>query len=72
MKNKILLPSAEWAILSATTVLDPDGWNRKDFQASWNEPITFEEFRIRAIGSTTNMDRRTEEQIEFDTFANLR
>lgn len=33
-------------------VLDPDGWNRMDFENSWNEPITFEEFCKRLSRST--------------------
>jgi len=35
-----------------TTVLDPDGWDRKNFAASWNEHITRAEFERRLLNST--------------------
>jgi len=44
--------SGEWCLLLAVTVLDPDGWDRTDFQRSWNEPITEAEFR-RRLGEST-------------------
>ena len=34
------------------TVLDPDGWDRKNFTASWNEQITRAEFERRLLNST--------------------
>lgn len=34
------------------TVLDPDGWDRKNFDESWSEPITFQEFLNRCWYST--------------------
>jgi hypothetical protein len=33
-------------------ICDPDGWDRKDFDNSWNEKITWKEFCNRAIYST--------------------
>lgn len=34
-------------------VLDPDGWNRSNFQYSWyEEEITFEEYNKRVMYST--------------------
>ena len=41
---------AEWlatADYDGITILDPDGWDRTDFEASWNEPITRHEFTVR-------------------------
>ena len=37
------------------TVLDPDGWNRRDFQNSWREPLTKEEFDARLSKSTVQI-----------------
>lgn len=33
-------------------VLDPDGWDRSDFERSWAEQITREEFEARLTEST--------------------
>ncbi len=33
-------------------VMDPDGWNRTDFDNSWREEITKEEFDRRVLHST--------------------
>ena len=47
------LSSEKWCKLLDVWVIDPDGWNRKDFTASWNEPIDFETFVERSSVSTT-------------------
>lgn len=52
--TEIKRPSGEWCLLHGVTVLDPDGWNRRDFQASWLEPITETEFRQRVAESTVH------------------
>lgn len=54
------LPSSEWARLLGIRIVDPDGWDRKNFEASWSEPITVDEFRSRALRSTHDMRRSTE------------
>lgn len=49
------MTSAEWAKLLApgTEVYDPDGWDRQNFQYSWNEElITKKEFERRFNEST--------------------
>lgn len=46
-------PSKEWARIKGITVVDPDGWDRKDFDNSWSESITEKEFDRRASLSTT-------------------
>ena len=33
-------------------ILDPDGWDRSNFEESWNELITKEEFDLRMMFST--------------------
>ena len=49
----ILKTSAEWQKEFTYIVMDPDGWDRKNFEYSWNkEEITKQEFEKRAIKST--------------------
>jgi hypothetical protein len=33
-------------------VMDPDGWDRKNYEASWAEEITEQEFNRRLLSST--------------------
>lgn len=40
----------EWSEIDQVTVLDPDGW-RQDAK-SFDDPISYEEFRQRAVNST--------------------
>ena len=41
-------------MITGIRIIDPDGWDRKgDFDSSWNERITFEEFWNRAAISST-------------------
>jgi hypothetical protein len=48
-----LKTSEEWQKLCNIQVLDPDGWDRKNYQFSWfEEKITREEFQNRFYGST--------------------
>jgi hypothetical protein len=46
--------SKEWQILHPEIkVLDPDGWDRRNFQYSWyEETISFKEYQYRLMGST--------------------
>lgn len=44
--------SGEWEKELGILVLDPDGWNRGSFNASWHELITRSEFLKRAQNST--------------------
>jgi hypothetical protein len=44
--------SEQWQQDSDYIVLDPDGWDRKNFDFSWNELITWEEFNRRMALST--------------------
>lgn len=49
------MTSAEWLRQSqyaGIVVMDPDGWDRKDFERSWGEEITEEEFFARLLQST--------------------
>lgn len=45
--------SADWQFLfSRVEVLDPDGWDRKNFRQSWLESITEREYKRRRDNST--------------------
>jgi len=51
--KNVLKNSKEWRKeFKELTILDPDGWDRKNFEESWNEPITLEEFKRRVMLST--------------------
>ncbi|AXH68466.1 hypothetical protein [Vibrio phage R01] len=48
--------SVHWAQLTGIVVLDPDGWDRQNFDYSWyEETIDWLEFMDRVSGSTTLM-----------------
>lgn len=38
--------------IDRAAILDPDGWDRSNFEASWNEQITLKEFYRRLNQST--------------------
>lgn len=45
--------SAAWQeMYSKLTILDPDGWDRQNYEQSWNELITLEEYKRRVNLST--------------------
>lgn len=51
--SEILKSSEEWQKeLNAITVIDPDGWDRSNFNQSWSEPITEKEYLYRRSMST--------------------
>lgn len=45
--------SSDWGIQFGLTVTDPDGWDRQNFDASWAELISEEEFKRRLSKSTS-------------------
>ncbi len=49
-------PSSYWNILytiiTGRLIGDPDGWDRKNFDEGWSEPITWGEFNTMAMRST--------------------
>jgi hypothetical protein len=51
--------SAEWQYLEPEVeVLDPDGWDRTNYQYSWfQEQITYEEYSTRQTTSTLKWHR---------------
>ena len=56
--NEVLKTSEEWQNeFKEITILDPDGWDRKNFQYSWyEEKITKREFNKRMCSSTIQAD----------------
>lgn len=50
--RETLRRSGEWVLIHDVYIADPDGWDRTDFQRSWNEHITQDEFLRRLRGST--------------------
>jgi hypothetical protein len=52
-KEHPLKTSEEWAVDFDSTVYDPDGWDRHNFEYSWyEERITWAEFMKRAMRSS--------------------
>jgi len=51
--------SAEWqSVHSNTLIIDPDGWDRKNFVYSWfEELVTEEEYRNRQLFSTIRIKK---------------
>ena len=50
--------SEEWQIIYPyPKVLDPDGWDRSNFEASWLELITLSEYERRVSESTCEFRR---------------
>lgn len=45
---------SEWETALGVIVLDPDGWDRRNFADDWVKPLTEAEFRAKASVSTTN------------------
>lgn len=52
MDNELLI-SEEWQDKCLMVVIDPDGWDRKNYKWSWHrEKITKQEFERRLMRST--------------------
>ncbi|MEA3421777.1 MAG: hypothetical protein U9Q97_08915 [Acidobacteriota bacterium] len=55
--------SEEWQKLCRLEVLDPDGWDRRNFQFSWYEElIAKKEFEKRLALSTVRFDKKSVER----------
>lgn len=55
-----LLSAAEWLALppyDKLKVVDPDGWDRSNFDASWSEKISEGEFNRRLMSSSVTPKR---------------
>ena len=71
LKDGKLRTSEEWQKLQPdTVVLDPDGWDRQNFEYSWHEElISLAEYGKRVNGSTIKLTGKTLE--EFRKFIKL-
>jgi len=47
----------DWCRELNMTVMDPDGWDRKNFEKDWNIPLTRAEFDTKSARSTTRHDK---------------
>lgn len=56
--NKPLRNADEWCAATGAIVMDPDGWDRKNFKKSWGEKISLEEFSVRTAMSTASSECR--------------
>ena len=55
MAEQELKSAGEWLAIDGynhITVLDPDGWDRSNYEESWAEKISEEEFQRRLMMST--------------------
>lgn len=52
LKDERKFNSTIWCDITGIRVIDPDGWNRKNYEKSWGEEITRETFIGRAMMST--------------------
>jgi hypothetical protein len=53
MNNEIKKSSEDWLKeYPGLEIMDPDGWDRSNFDESWAELITEEEFNARVLPST--------------------
>lgn len=50
-QGELLLPE-EWCKIFSVTVIDPDGWDRNNFEESWNTRISRSEFLSKMMLST--------------------
>lgn len=46
---------AEWEVELGVTVLDPDGWDRRNYDVDWARPLTRDEFIDKACASTIQL-----------------
>lgn len=46
---------SEWETELRITIMDPDGWDRKNYAEDWIKPISREEFELKAGRSSVMM-----------------
>ena len=54
MTTNQLRTSEEWSEIFNVKVVDPDGWDRRNFAEDWAKPITADEFKAKLSGSTVD------------------
>jgi len=71
MENEVKKTSKEWSKDCDYTILDPDGWDRNNFEFSWfKEMITLQEFMQRVMRSTCVMELNSENKNLLDNEQN--
>lgn len=72
MKANIKLTPDQWCQLTEIVVMDPDGWDRSNYQKDWAKPLTFDEFLTKAHMSTTcGGPRMTDDELKVLCFAKI-
>ena len=57
-EKRMLKTSEEWQKECTVIILDPDGWDRQNYQHSWyEEKITQSEFEKRMVSSTVKFTK---------------
>jgi hypothetical protein len=62
-QKQIRLKPDAWVKLTGIVVIDPDGWDRKNFHRDWAKPLTLPTFLNKASNSTTMGYREEPEAI---------
>lgn len=68
LADELKLTPDEWLARSefwGVVVVDPDGWDRTNFEKSWLEPLTHSEFK-RRLEKSTCIRRRVRDQRQSD------
>lgn len=52
MTSPVLRTPDEWCQELQLQVLDPDGWDRRNFAEDWARPLTYDEFTDKLSVST--------------------
>ena len=47
---------SEWEKILDIKILDTDGWDRLNYEEDWAKPLTYNEFRHKAMMSTHRTD----------------
>jgi len=64
-KRGTLRTSEEWNQIFNIRIMDPDGWDRKNYDYSFKEEkISYEEFRMRVNRSTIWLDKEKTDNLD--------
>jgi len=64
-KRGTLRTSEEWNQIFNIPIMDPDGWDRKNYDYSFKEEkISYEEFRMRVNRSTIWLDKEKTDKLD--------
>ena len=64
-KRGTIRTSEEWNQIFNIRIMDPDGWDRKNYDYSFKEEkISYEEFRMRVNRSTIWLDKEKTDNLD--------